>query len=171
MSTFLLELSYLIGSITFIVGLKRLSSPDTARNGNLLAAFGMGLAILTTIFFHQNERGEFIGNIGWIVAAIGLGSVLGYLAAMRVKMTAMPQMVSLFNGMGGACAALISVIEFGGHEGETTWGFRLIVYLGMVIGAVSFAGSMVAYGKLDEKIKDLGGRYLTYFNLLLLLLI
>lgn len=171
MSTFLLELSYLIGSITFIVGLKRLSSPDTARNGNLLAAFGMGLAILTTIFFHQNERGEFIGNIGWIVAAIALGSVLGYLAAMRVKMTAMPQMVSLFNGMGGACAALISIIEFNGHEGETTLGFRLIVYLGMVIGAVSFAGSMVAYGKLDEKIKDISGRYLTYFNLLLLLLI
>lgn len=171
MSTFFLELSYLIGSITFIVGLKRLSSPDTARNGNLLAAVGMGLAIMATIFFHQNERGEFIGNIAWILAAIGLGTVLGYFSAMRVKMTAMPQMVSLFNGMGGACAALISVIEFGGHTGETTWGFRLIVYLGMVIGAVSFAGSMVAYGKLDEKIKDISGRALTYFNLLLLLLI
>lgn len=170
---FLLELSYLVGSITFIIGLKRLSSPDAARNGNLLAAVGMGLAIVATIFFHESNTPEKapIGNIPWILAAIALGTVLGYFSAMRVKMTAMPQMVSLFNGMGGACAALISVIEFGGHEGETTLGFRLIVYLGMVIGAVSFAGSMVAYGKLDEKIKDLGGRYLTYFNLLLLVLI
>ncbi len=171
MSTFLLELSYLIGSITFIIGLKRLSSPDSARNGNLMAAVGMGIAIVATIFFHENAEGELIGNIPWIVAAMGLGTVIGYLMAMRVKMTAMPQMVSFFNGMGGACAALISVIEFGGHEGESTLGFRLIVYLGMVIGAVSFAGSVVAYGKLDEKIKDLGGRYLTYFNLLLLVLI
>lgn len=171
MSTFLLELSYLIGSVTFIIGLKRLSSPDSARNGNLMAAVGMGIAIVATIFFHENAEGHLIGNIPWIVAAMGLGTVIGYLMAMRVKMTAMPQMVSFFNGMGGACAALISVIEFGGHEGESTLGFRLIVYLGMVIGAVSFAGSVVAYGKLDEKIKDLGGRYLTYFNLLLLLLI
>ncbi len=171
MSTFLLELSYLVGSITFIIGLKRLSSPDSARNGNLLAAVGMGLAIVATIFFHENAEGHLIGNIPWIVAAMGLGTVIGYLMAMRVKMTAMPQMVSFFNGMGGACAALISVIEFGGHEGESTLGFRLIVYLGMVIGAVSFAGSVVAYGKLDEKIKDLGGRLLTYFNLLLLVLI
>ena len=168
---FLLELSYLIGSITFIIGLKRLSSPDSARNGNLLAAVGMGLAILATIFFHRNAAGNFIGNIPWIVAAMGLGTVIGYLMAMRVKMTAMPQMVSFFNGMGGACAALISLIEFGEHEGDTTAGFRLIVYLGMVIGAVSFSGSVVAYGKLDEKIKDLSGRYLTYFNLLLLVLI
>ncbi len=170
---FLLELSYLIGSVTFIVGLKRLSSPDTARNGNLLAAVGMGLAILATIFFHESNTPERtpIGNIPWILAAMALGTVIGYLMAMRVKMTAMPQMVSFFNGMGGACAALISVIEFGAHTEESTAGFRLIVYLGMVIGAVSFSGSVVAYGKLDEKIKDFGGKYLTYFNLLLLVLI
>lgn len=171
MSTFLLELSYLIGSITFIIGLKRLSSPDTARNGNLVAAAGMGLAILGTLFFHKNEAGESIGNIPWILAAMGVGTVIGYLMAMRVKMTAMPQMVSFFNGMGGACAALISLIEFGGHHGETTAGFRLIVFLGLVIGAVSFSGSMIAYGKLDEKIKDISGKMLTYLNILLLLLI
>jgi H+-translocating NAD(P) transhydrogenase subunit beta len=171
MSTFLLELSYLIGSVTFIIGLKRLSSPDSARNGNILAAVGMGLAIVATVLFHKNSEGAAIGNIPWIVAAMGLGTVIGYLMAMRVKMTAMPQMVSFFNGMGGACAALISLIEFGGHTGESTAGFRLIVYLGMVIGAVSFSGSVIAYGKLDEKIKDLGGKALTYLNLLLLVLI
>lgn len=169
-TTLLLELSYLIGSVTFIIGLKRLSSPDTARNGNLVAAVGMGLAILGTIFFHKNDEGQSIGNIFWILAAMGIGTVIGYLMAMRVKMTAMPQMVSFFNGMGGACAALISLIEFGGHHAETTPGFRLIVFLGLIIGAVSFSGSIVAYGKLDDKIKDLSGRYLTYFNLLLLAL-
>lgn len=168
---FLLELSYLIGSITFIVGLKRLSSPDTARNGNLLAAVGMGLAIVATMLFHKSHDGAPIGNIPWIIAAITLGTVLGWFSAMKVKMTAMPQMVSLFNGMGGACAALISLIEFGGHSGETTTGFRLIVYLGMIIGAVSFSGSMIAYGKLDERIKDVTGKYLTVLNMLLLVLI
>ena len=86
MSTFLLELSYLIGSITFIIGLKRLSSPDSARNGNLMAAVGMGIAIVATIFFHENAEGHLIGNIPWIVAAMGLGTVIGYLMAMRVKM-------------------------------------------------------------------------------------
>ncbi|MCC7244288.1 MAG: NAD(P)(+) transhydrogenase (Re/Si-specific) subunit beta, partial [Saprospiraceae bacterium] len=168
---FLLELSYLIGSITFIVGLKRLSSPDTARNGNLLAAVGMGLAIVATMLFHKSHDGAPIGNIPWIIAAITLGTVLGWFSAMKVKMTAMPQMVSLFNGMGGACAALISLIEFGGHSGESTTGFRLIVYLGMIIGAVSFSGSMIAYGKLDERIKDVTGKYLTVLNMLLLVLI
>lgn len=171
MSTFLLELSYLVGSITFILGLKRLSSPDKARNGNLLAAAGMGLAILGTLLFHKSEAGAPIGNIPWIIGAMAFGTVIGYLMAMRVKMTAMPQMVSFFNGMGGACAALISLIEFGGHHGETTPGFRLIVFLGLIIGAVSFSGSIVAYGKLDEKIKDVTGKFLTYLNIVLLLLI
>jgi NAD(P) transhydrogenase subunit beta len=170
LSNFLLELSYLIGSVTFIIGLKRLSSPDTARNGNLVAAVGMGLAILGTLLFHQKD-GHSIGNIPWILLAIALGTVVGWMAAMRVKMTAMPQMVSLFNGMGGACAALISLIEFGEHPGGGSAGFRLIVFLGLVIGAVSFSGSMIAYGKLDDKIKDFGGRGLTWFNLLLLALI
>jgi H+-translocating NAD(P) transhydrogenase subunit beta len=168
---FLLELSYLIGSVTFIIGLKQLSSPDTARKGNLVAAFGMTLAIIATIIFHKNEAGEAIGNIPWILAAMGLGTVVGYLMAMKVKMTAMPQMVSFFNGMGGACAALISLIEFGGHTGEMSSGFRLIVFLGLVIGAVSFSGSIIAYGKLDEKIKDISGKWLTLLNMALLILI
>jgi H+-translocating NAD(P) transhydrogenase subunit beta len=171
MSSFLLQISYLIGSITFIIGLKQLSSPDKARNGNLVAAVGMGLAIAGTILFHKNAAGQSIGNIPWIMAAMALGTLIGYFMAMRVKMTAMPQMVSFFNGMGGACAALISLIEFGGHHGETTAGFRLIVYLGLIIGAISFSGSMIAYGKLDEKIKDISGKALTYLNILLLLAI
>ncbi len=169
MSNFLLELSYLIGSITFIIGLKQLSSPDKARKGNLLAAAGMGIAILATILFHEKE-GHAIGNIPWIVAAMGIGTVIGWIMAMKVKMTAMPQMVSFFNGMGGACAAIISLVEYHSHP-EGSSGYLLIVFLGLIIGSVSFSGSIVAYGKLDEKIKDVSSKALTYFNLLLLLAI
>lgn len=166
MSTFLLELSYLIGSITFIVGLKQLSSPDKARKGNLLAAGGMGIAILATVLFHQKD-GQSIGNIPWIVAAMGVGTVVGWMMAMKVKMTAMPQMVSFFNGMGGACAAIISLVEYHSHP-EGSAGYLLIVFLGLIIGSVSFSGSIVAYGKLDEKISDISSKALTYLNLLLL---
>ncbi len=170
MSSFLLQLSYLLGSISFIVGLKRLSSPDRARAGNLLAAGGMLLAIVGTVLFHKNNFGESIGNILWIIAAMAIGTVIGYAMAMRVRMTAMPQMVSFFNGMGGACAAIISIVEFHSHPIGSP-GYLLVVLLGVVIGSVSFSGSIVAYGKLDEKIKDLSARWLTWFNLLLLLLI
>ncbi len=166
MSSFLLESSYLIGSITFVIGLKKLSHPESARQGNLLAAAGMGLAILATILFHEHD-GARIGNIGWIVAAMGIGTVIGWLMAMKVKMTGMPQMVSFFNGMGGACAAIISMVEYHSHpEGDA--GYFLVVFLGLVIGSVSFSGSMIAYGKLDEKIKDFSAKWLTVFNLVLL---
>lgn len=169
MSKFLLELSYLIGSITFILGLKMLASPDRARKGNLVAAAGTVLAIAGTVLFHEKE-GQPIGNIPWILAAMALGTVVGWMMAMKVKMTAMPQMVSFFNGMGGACAAIISLVEYHSHP-EGSAGYLLIVFLGLIIGTVSFSGSIIAYGKLDEKIKDFGGRYLTYLNLALLALI
>lgn len=169
MSSFLLEFSYLIGSVTFILGLKMLSSPDRARKGNLIAAAGMLLAIIGTVLFHEKD-GQPISNIPWILAAMALGTVVGWYMAMKVKMTAMPQMVSFFNGMGGACAAIISIVEFNSHP-EGSGGHLLIIFLGLVIGSVSFSGSMIAYGKLDEKIKDLSSKLLTWFNLLLLLLI
>ncbi|MBK9014868.1 MAG: NAD(P)(+) transhydrogenase (Re/Si-specific) subunit beta [Saprospiraceae bacterium] len=169
MTAFLLELSYLLGSITFVVGLKKLSHPETARQGNLLAAAGMGLAILATVLFHEHN-GERIGNIGWIVAAMGIGTAIGWTMAMKVKMTGMPQMVSFFNGMGGACAAIISIVEYHSHP-EGAAGYFLVVFLGLVIGSVSFSGSMIAFGKLDEKIKDFSAKWLTVFNLVLLAVI
>ena len=145
---FLLEISYLIGSITFIIGLKMLSSPDKARMGNIYAAIGMGIAILATIVFHEKD-GHSIGNLGWIIGAMGIGTVIGWLMAVKVKMTAMPQMVSFFNGMGGACAAIISLVEYGGHgAGSHDWGFLLVVFLGLAIGAVSFSGSMIGVASL-----------------------
>src|SRR5258706_9956986 len=108
----ILTLCYLIGSVTFILGLKMLSNPATARRGNLIAAAGMTIAVLGTIFLYKDDEGNRLHNYGWIFAGILIGAIIGTLSAKKVKMTAMPEMVSLFNGMGGACAALISVVEF-----------------------------------------------------------
>src|SRR5688572_17842617 len=107
----ILTLCYLIGSITFIIGLKMLSDPANARKGNLIAAGGMTIAIIGTIFLYEAE-GEKLHNYGWIFGGLLIGGIIGTLAARKVQMTSMPEMVSLFNGMGGACAALISIIEF-----------------------------------------------------------
>ncbi len=171
----ILEISYFIASLLFILGLKMLSHPETARKGNIWAAIGMGLAIVATILFHRMD-GKPIGNIGWIIGAIIIGTVLGWLIAKKVKMTAMPQLVSFFNGMGGAAAALISLMEFphlGGESGQATMfsGQVLAILLGLVIGSVSFAGSMIAYGKLDGKIKDIRTKVLRYVNIAFLLVI
>ncbi|MCZ2101039.1 MAG: NAD(P)(+) transhydrogenase (Re/Si-specific) subunit beta [Chitinophagales bacterium] len=154
-----LSLSYLIGSVSFIVGLKMLSHPDSARRGNLYAALGMTLAIIATIFLYKNSEGLPLGNYGWIFGGIVIGSVLGTLAAKKVQMTAMPQMVSLFNGMGGACAAIISIVEFKHliHTGANIADqpiFTATILLGLVIGTVSFTGSMIAFGKLNGNIRD-----------------
>ena len=108
----ILTLCYLIGSITFILGLKMLSNPASARNGNLIAAAGMTIAILGTIFLYRDEEGNKLHNHLWIFGGIAIGAIIGTLAAKKIKMTAMPEMVSMFNGMGGACAALISIVEF-----------------------------------------------------------
>lgn len=174
----ILEICYIIASVLFILGLKKLSHPDTARNGNLWAAFGMGLAIVATILFHKvkQEDGSWEGihNIGWIIAALAIGTGIGWYAAKKVKMTAMPQMVSLFNGMGGACAALISLMEFPHIQQELIDnngmlnGHTLAIMLGLMIGAVSFSGSMIAFLKLDERLGDIKTKALRFFNLLML---
>lgn len=158
MQNFILLLSYLIGSISFIIGLKMLSHPDTARKGNLYAAVGMTIAILATIFLYTDESGKHLGNYLWIFGGLIIGSIIGTLMAKKVEMTAMPQMVSLFNGMGGACAAIISIVEFehyldsaNAHASSLT---LLTILLGLVIGTVSFFGSMIAFGKLNGNIND-----------------
>ncbi len=157
-SSNLLEISYLVASLTFILGLKMLSHPETARKGNLLAAFGMLLAILATLALYQSyDPGKHI-NYGLMALGLLGGSVIGTIMAKKIKMTAMPQMVSFFNGMGGACAALIAIIEFQQHDtylvATITNGELLVMLLGLIIGGVSFSGSMVAYGKLEGKIQD-----------------
>jgi NAD(P) transhydrogenase subunit beta len=170
----LLVCCYLIGAVTFILGLKMLSNPATARKGNLVAAVGMFVSILGTIFLYE-DGGVKLGNYVWIFAALIIGTLAGTLMAKRVQMTAMPEMVSLFNGMGGACAALISVIEFnhllhqtGDNSGSIDATTLLIILVGLIIGAVSFAGSMIAWGKLNGKVKDFafGGQHI--INLVIL---
>jgi len=179
-----LTIIYLIASISYILGLKMLSHPETARRGNLIAAFGMGLAIFGTIFLYQDEEVDKLSNLGWIFAALLVGSIAGWLAAKKVQMTAMPEMVSLFNGMGGACAAIISVIEFNhfthnqlevsglnpleGGSGVFGDATLLIITLGLIIGTVSFTGSMIAWGKLNGRIKDFAFKGQTLVNLILL---
>lgn len=186
-----LTLCYLIGSVTFIIGLKMLSNPATARKGNLIAAAGMTIAILGTIFLYE-EDGQKLGNYAWIFGGILIGGIVGTLSAKKVKMTAMPEMVSMFNGMGGACAALISIVEFnhilhpavivntfeielgrGSFIGAVSpsSGFLLIICLGLIIGSVSFAGSMIAWGKLNGKVKDFSFKGQHIFNIILLLVI
>jgi H+-translocating NAD(P) transhydrogenase subunit beta len=193
-----LTLCYLIGSVTFIIGLKMLSNPAAARKGNLIAAAGMTIAILGTIFLYE-EGGERLGNYGWIFGGIAIGAIVGTLAAKKVKMTAMPEMVSLFNGMGGACAALISIVEFDHLQNASsvvsetfvftessdldslfrtlqnlshnTTGHLLIIVLGLIIGSVSFAGSVIAWGKLNGSIKDFAFKGQHIFNIALLLVI
>lgn len=172
MASSILSIIYLIGSVTFIIGLKMLSHPATARKGNLVAAGGMTFAIFGTIFLYE-EGGEKLHNYAWIFAGLVIGGIIGVLAARKVKMTAMPEMVSMFNGMGGACAALISIVEYNHlvHNNispDGTRGQLLIILLGLIIGAVSFAGSIIAWGKLNGKIKDFSFKGQHIFNLLLM---
>jgi H+-translocating NAD(P) transhydrogenase subunit beta len=172
----ILTLCYLIGAITFILGLKMLSHPEKARRGNLLAAFGMTVAIFGTIFLYRDDAGNKLHNYGWIFGGIFIGGIIGTLAAKKVKMTAMPEMVSMFNGMGGACAALISIAEFNHlcqvySATNIPKGTILIILLGLIIGSVSFAGSMIAWGKLNGKIKDFSFKGQHIFNIALLLVI
>jgi NAD(P) transhydrogenase subunit beta len=151
MKTGLLEILYLIGSVTFIVGLKMMGHPKTARKGNLVGAFGMTLAILGTIFLTEHDFNGLI--LGLIFLAIALGTAIGWITAKKVKITKMPELVSMFNGMGGACAALISMIELNHyyHQGaeKIPTGTMLAIISGLVIGSVSFSGSIIAFMKLN----------------------
>ena len=142
---FSLEVIYLIASITYILGLKMLGSPQTARNGNLIAAGGMTLAIIGTIFLYQGEISALIYSL--IGIAILIGTIIGWLVAKKVAMTKMPELVSIFNGMGGASAALIGLIEFHHYTGETL--SIVTILAGIIIGSISFSGSMIAWAKLN----------------------
>ncbi|MCU0432363.1 MAG: NAD(P)(+) transhydrogenase (Re/Si-specific) subunit beta [Bacteroidia bacterium] len=157
MTHHLLEICYLIGSVTFIIGMKMMGNAKTARRGNLIGAAGMIIAIIGTIFLHEN-RVENIDGVptevpvsatvyGLIFGAIGLGTVIGWMTAKKVQMTKMPELVSMFNGMGGACAALIGLMEYEQNRNQT--GALIAIIAGMVIGSVSFSGSIIAYLKLN----------------------
>jgi NAD(P) transhydrogenase subunit beta len=170
-----LEIIYLIGSISFVLGLKMMGQPDTARKGNAVAAFGMGVSVLGTLLLGA-EGFRVISHLGLILTAIALGVVVGTVMAKRVQMTAMPEMVSLFNGMGGLCAALISMIEWRalaahGELESLSLGHFLPVIAGLIIGTVSFTGSMVAWGKLNGSLGDFRFKGQQFINLVVLMAI
>ncbi|HMX79467.1 MAG TPA: NAD(P)(+) transhydrogenase (Re/Si-specific) subunit beta [Ferruginibacter sp.] len=177
----LLTICYLIASVTFIIGLKMLSNPASARKGNLVAAAGMTIAILGTIFLYESE-GQKLHNYAWIFGGLLIGAVVGTLAAKKVKMTAMPEMVSLFNGMGGACAALISAAEFYHiyelHKASPDTAFADIIPMGSyitiaagaIIGTISYTGSIIAWGKLNGRVKDFSFKGQHIVNLVVLAL-
>lgn len=156
--TLLLSIIYLIATITFVVGLKMLGHPATAKKGNLIAASGMILAIIGTIFLHDFEVPFSIYLL--LAAAILTGSLIGWFMAMKVKMTKMPELVSLFNGFGGASAMVIGLVEFmkNTQVDDTQKASASIVatiMAAITIGAITFTGSLVAWAKLDGSMKDI----------------
>ncbi|MBN1986858.1 MAG: NAD(P)(+) transhydrogenase (Re/Si-specific) subunit beta [Prolixibacteraceae bacterium] len=166
----LLELSYLIAALLFVVGLKLLSHPETARRGNLWAAGGMGLAMITTLLLHKNNSGQGIplSNVWIVLAAIGVGAAIGWMVARKVKMTAMPQLVSLYNATGGGASMLVALLEYPAAVAGDIQSI-LVTVLGLIIGAVAFSGSLVAFGKLDGRVGDITKPFMTYLNLVLLI--
>jgi NAD(P) transhydrogenase subunit beta len=144
MTELLINLTYTISAVLFIFGLKFLGSPATARRGNTLSALGMLLAVVITLL----DQG--IVSYSWILLGFVLGSIIGVLAARLVAMTAMPEMVALFNGSGGIASLLVGCVALSQPELNTL--LLLTIFLSVLIGGVTFTGSLIAWGKLSEKL-------------------
>jgi H+-translocating NAD(P) transhydrogenase subunit beta len=152
------QIAYLVAAVCFVLALKGLSSPRGARRGNLLGVFGALLAVVVTFVAYD------VRNLGWILAAIGVGTAVGVAFARRVAMTAMPQLVALFNGVGGGAAALVALLEL---SAVLTTPSLVAVAFTALIGAVSFAGSAVTFAKLQELMTTRpvtfpGGQYVSF---------
>jgi NAD(P) transhydrogenase subunit beta len=150
-------LAYLVSAVFFIFGLKNLSSPKTARRGNRLAAIGMLIAIVVTLLDRQ------IVDFTFIIAGVVVGGAIGLIAAKKVQMTAMPQMVAIFNGFGGGASSLVAMAEYyrvvgaGGMEAGSSAmapNVGVTLVLSLLIGTVTFTGSLVAFGKLQGLVKS-----------------
>ena len=160
--TILLEVSYFLAMISFIIGLKFLSSPRRAKLGNIIAGSGMTLAIVVTVI-HTFFGGPVTINLILIIVAILLGTILGKRMSDKAEMTKMPQLVSYFNAMGGGCALLLGIIEgqqlyYGEHNDRVA---EVVLMTAMMIGATSFSGSVIAYLKLSGKQKDIRNRFVS----------
>ena len=149
MSRFLYELIGLGAGVMFILALKGLSHPRTARRGNLLGAAGATIATIA-VFFYSSDGELPLNNLGWILGAIAVGLIIGVPAARRVQMTAMPQLVALFNGVGGGAAALVAIVEYLklGQSASTT--VVIATVFTVIVGSTSFSGSIVTFLKLQE---------------------
>ena len=143
--TLLIDWSYIVASVLFILGLKLLGKQATARKGNLLSSVGMLIAIVATLLVSGL-------HYQWIVIGLVIGSVIGGVAAQRVQMTAMPEMVALFNGAGGLSSLLVGWVEYHNHPAEPV-ATTLPIFLAVLIGGVTLTGSVLAYAKLAEKVQ------------------
>ncbi|MCS5543671.1 MAG: NAD(P)(+) transhydrogenase (Re/Si-specific) subunit beta [SAR86 cluster bacterium] len=144
-NTILVNFSYILSSMFFIFGLKMLGSPETARRGNLLSSTGMFLAVIVTLLDQS------ILDFTWIIVGVLIGASIGFFASTLIKMTAMPEMVALFNGFGGIASLLVGTSEYltGFNVNSATF---VAIYLTVLIGGVTFTGSLIAWGKLSEVI-------------------
>ena len=142
-SEIVVNLIYILAAMLFIFGLKMLGSPETARRGNLVSASGMFLAVVVTLLDQS------IIDFSFILIGVCIGSLIGFFAATRVKMTAMPEMVALFNGFGGIASLLVGSSEYlVGFDPNSA--LLIAIYLTVLIGGVTFSGSLIAWGKLSE---------------------
>src|SRR6059058_5244329 len=139
-----LDYGYIVAFSLFILGLMFMTSPRTARRGNMVAAVGMAIAVADTLLRHG------IHKWGLIILGLAIGTAVGIPAARSVKMTAMPQMVALFNGVGGGAVALIAWAEFRRYGGDYPLDIAIPSLFSAIIGSVSFWGSNIAFGKLQE---------------------
>ena len=144
----IIVLAYLLSSVLFILGLKNLSSPKTARRGNQLAMIAMLIAIVATLI--KNEIVDFT----FIIIGLIIGSTIGVIIARKISMTAMPQMVALFNGLGGGASAFVALAEYYRLTGGVTFNVIISMIISLFIGAVTLTGSLVAFGKLQGIIKS-----------------
>ena len=146
MNSFLYDLIGLLAGVCFILSLKGLSHPRTARRGNLLGALGATIATILVFFRSENEG----RNLFWIIGAIAIGVIIGVPAARKVQMTAMPQLVALFNGVGGGAAALVAIVEYMKLGESASLAEVIATVFTVVVGCVSFSGSIVTFLKLQE---------------------
>jgi NAD(P) transhydrogenase subunit beta len=162
-----IELLYIVSTVLLLIGLRKLSSPATARKGNLIAASGMTLAIGVSIFSPlEGDNGNYL----YIFGGVLVGVLIGLFYSKKVKMTEIPELVSLFNGYGGACAVFISILEILKFNNSTSVGTTSTTYTALFVGSLAFMGSLVAYGKLSGKVKDWRSSISSYFNLFWLIL-
>jgi len=143
MPDFVIQATYFIGAILFILGLKQMSSPVTARRGIIWAGVGMLMATLITYFHHEIHH-----NYIWMTVAIAIGGAIAYISGKKVAMTDMPQMIALYNGMGGGAAAAIAAVELVKQE-PMSLTVQSLAVIGALIGTIAFSGSLVAFAKLQ----------------------
>jgi NAD(P) transhydrogenase subunit beta len=149
---FVIQASYFAAAFLFIFGLKRMSSPVTARGGIVWAGAGMVVAVLVSLAFADPSNPHFKENLGLVIAALVIGNAWAWWQGKRVPMTAMPQMVALYNGMGGGSAAAIAAVELYSAHAQG-YAQQSLALLGALIGGVSFSGSLIAWAKLEGKMQ------------------